>query len=264
MNRLLLLITLLYASFSIADSVIIQSTTSTRDSGLYNYLLPKYPEYNNVSLKVVAVGSGQAVLNAKNCDGGILIVHDAEKEYEFMKSGYGSKRVELMHNDYVIIGPEDDPAEISLSKSADDAFSRIFQTQHKFVSRSDSSGTHAAEKNIWTKTGLSLDEMNTITWYYQSGQGMGPTLNITVAMNAYTLVDRSTWLKFSNKQNHRVLYENSDELLNKYGMILVDSERCPNINRKATEDLYHWLSSNKAKALIDNYTIKDINVFYTD
>ena len=263
MSRIFFLLTWLYASFSVADSIVIQSTTSTRDSGFYNYLLPKYPNYDSVTIKVIAVGSGQAVLNAKNCDGGILIVHDTKKEQEFMNLGLGSKRHDLMYNDYIIIGPRNDPAKISSSKSAYEAFSRISKMKYKFISRSDSSGTHTAEKNIWKNTDQYNDESFDISWYYETGQGMGPTLNIAIAMNAYTLVDRSTWLKFRNKQNHVILYQNSDELQNTYGMILVDLDRCSNINRSATENLYEWLSGDDAKLLIDNYTIDGQNVFFT-
>ena len=183
-----------------ASDIVIQSTTSTRDSGLYEYLLPKYPGYNKLNIKVVAVGTGQAIMNAKNCDGDLLIVHDKNRELEFMEKGYGIQRDSLMFNDFVIVGPSQDPAKIRNSINPVKAFQSIAKSNSKFISRSDSSGTHSAESSIWKKSKINPVPYSG-KWYFESGQGMGPSLNIAVAKNAYIFTDRSSWLKFKNKRN---------------------------------------------------------------
>lgn len=256
-------ILLFLSSQLVAQEVVIQSTTSTRDSGLYKYLLPRYPMYDDVTIKVIAVGTGQAILNSKNCDGGILIVHDQNRERLFMAEGFGSKRHELMFNDYVIIGPSHDPASIIQSISSVDAFKRIYSNQSKFISRSDSSGTHAMEMKIWRDGNISPIE-HSGTWYLETGQGMGQSLNVAIATNAYILSDRSTWLKFSNKQSHKILYQNKVELKNQYGMILVNTDRCSNIDKEATLQLFQWLSSREAKNLINIYQISNTQIYYTE
>jgi len=264
MKSLFLIAGLFFASFSsYASSLTIQSTTSTRDSGLYQYLLPHYPDIDKVSVKVIAVGTGQAIMNAKNCDGNILIVHDKVRETKFIDDGYGSERHNLMYNDFIIIGPSSDNADISSSTSVVDAFSRIYQKKIKFISRADSSGTHASEIAIWNQ--LKLDpSIYSGEWYLESGQGMGPSLNIAISLNAYIFSDRSTWLRFKNKEKHAILYENSTELRNNYGMILVNHEKCDNLDYESSLNLYKWLSSDEAAELIRNYRISNSKVFYID
>ena len=155
MNRLFLIAALFFISFSsYASSVTIQSTTSTRDSGLYEYLLPHYPDFNKINIKIIAVGTGQAIMNAKNCDANILIVHDKEREIKFIADGHGSDRHNLMYNDFIIIGPSMDEANISTSKSVQEAFTRIYKKKYKFISRADSSGTHSSEIAIWNQLKL--------------------------------------------------------------------------------------------------------------
>jgi len=247
---------------ALSESIIIQSTTSTRDSGLYKYLLPKYPYYNDINIKVIAVGTGQAIKNAENCDGNILIVHDRNRELEFMSQGFGAMRHELMYNDYVLIGPSSDN-EISKSNSITNAFLRIYDKKYNFISRSDSSGTHSAELAIWNKLSIN-PRADSGKWYLESGQGMGPSLNIAVALNGYILSDRSSWLRFRNKRNHEILYENRQELKNNYGMILVNHDRCLNLNYKYASDLYNWLSSDIAADHIKKYRLNNEPVFYID
>jgi tungstate transport system substrate-binding protein len=256
-------IILFYSCLLLAQEVVIQSTTSTRDSGLYEHLLPKYPLYDNISIKVIAVGTGQAILNSKNCDGGILIVHDERREQLFMEEGFGSKRYALMFNDYVIIGPKKDKAKIFGSKSSEEVFTKIYNTKSKFISRSDSSGTHAMETKIWNNSKLNPIEYSG-SWYLETGQGMGQSLNIAIATDAYILSDRSTWLKFQNKQNHKILYQNKIELKNQYGMILVNTNRCNNIDKEATIGLYNWLTSEDAQNLINDYLINNTQVFFSN
>ena len=251
------------SSVTLADSVIIQSTTSTRDSGLYKYLLPKYPKFDTTKIKVIAVGTGQAIINAKNCDGNILIVHDRKRENDFIDGGYGNLRHELMYNDFVLVGPTEDKANISHAKTVLDAFTLIYNSSYPFISRSDSSGTHSAEMKIWRKLNLNPEEYSG-KWYLESGQGMGPSLNIAISLNAYILTDRSTWLRFKNKRNHTILFENRYELKNNYSMIFVNHDRCTNLSKNPAMDLFNWLASDEAAKLIKSYEINDQNVFYVD
>ena len=246
-----------------ADTVTIQSTTSTRDSGLYKYLLPFYPKYKETQIKVVAVGTGQAINNARNCDGGILIVHDKKREAAFMKNNYGSKIHNLMFNDYIIIGPKEDFADVSNSLSSSEVFTKIYNSRSIFISRSDSSGTHAAEMSIWTKSGLDPTSFSG-SWYLESGQGMGPSLNIATSLGGYTFTDRSSWLRFQNKVNHTILYENPQELRNNYSMILVNHTRCQNLDYEPAKSLYNWLKSAEAAKLISTYEINNDTVFYVE
>jgi tungstate transport system substrate-binding protein len=258
----LLLLFFLLPLNTIGETLVIQSTTSTRDSGLYNYLLPKYPYFNSIKIKVIAVGTGQAIKNAQNCDGNILIVHDEKRELEFMSKGYGIKRHALMYNDYVLIGPNDDTY-VSESSNIAEAFSRIHEKQYNFISRSDSSGTHSAELAIWRQLSLNPKRYSG-KWYLESGQGMGPSLNIAVALNGYIFSDRSSWIRFKNKRNHKIIYANKSELKNKYGMILVNNQRCSSMNYENSLKLYNWLSSQDAAKHISNYSINNQNVFYID
>ncbi len=258
----LLLLFLLIPLNAHTETLVIQSTTSTRDSGLYNYLLPKYPNFNSIKIKVIAVGTGQAIKNAENCDGNILIVHDEKRELEFMSKGYGAKRHVLMYNDYVLIGPNDDTY-VSESSNIADAFTRIYEKKYNFISRSDSSGTHSAELAIWKQLSLNPKRYSG-TWYLESGQGMGPSLNIAVALNGYIFSDRSSWIRFKNKRNHKILYSNKNELKNKYGMILVNNQRCTSLNYEKSLELYEWLSSQDAAYHIINYRINNQNVFYIE
>tara|TARA_Y100000389_G_C17459002_1_gene520261 strand:- start:43 stop:843 length:801 start_codon:yes stop_codon:yes gene_type:complete len=249
-------------NLAISDTLIIQSTTSTRDSGLYKYLLPHYPDYKKIKIKVVAVGTGQAILNSKNCDGNILIVHDKSREIRFMQDGYGLKRHELMYNDFVVIGPKEDKLGITNSKSISDVFSKIYDYRQTFISRSDSSGTHSAEMTVWNNSKLDPSTYSG-EWYLESGQGMGPSLNIAISMNGFIFSDRSSWMRFNNKRSHKILYSNPEELRNDYGMILVNYHRCSNLYPEHATRLYNWLSSNEAASLINNYRLYGAQVFYT-
>ena len=249
-------------NISYADSITIQSTTSTRDSGLYKYLLPKYPNFNHVQIKLIAVGTGQAIINAQNCDGNILIVHDKDREDKFMADGFGSSRYNIMYNDFVVVGPKKDAANIKDSESILEVFSKIYSKKHIFISRSDSSGTHSAEMSIWEN--IALDPtISSGKWYLESGQGMGPSLNIAISLNGYIFSDRSSWLRFNNKGDHTILYSNPIELKNSYSMILVNHDKCKNLDLKPARDLYDWLKTDDAASLINGYKIKGQQVFYT-
>ena len=264
MNKFISAISLFFITINIsyADSITIQSTTSTRDSGLYKYLLPKYPNFNDVQIKLIAVGTGQAIINAQNCDGNILIVHDKDREDKFMANGFGSSRYNIMYNDFVVVGPKKDAANIQGSESILEVFSKIYSKKHIFISRSDSSGTHSAEMSIWDD--IALDPSTSSgKWYLESGQGMGPSLNIAISLNGYIFSDRSSWLRFNNKGDHIILYSNPIELKNSYSMILVNHDKCRNLDLKPARDLYDWLKTDDAASLINGYKIKGQQVFYT-
>jgi tungstate transport system substrate-binding protein len=179
-----------------------------------------------------------------------------------MEKGYGIQRNSLMFNDFVIVGPSQDPAKIRNSINPVKAFQSIAKSNSKFISRSDSSGTHSAESSIWKKSKIN-PVLYSGKWYFESGQGMGPSLNIAVAKNAYIFTDRSSWLKFKNKRNHIVLYEDKDKLKNEYGIILVNYNRCNNMNYKYASLLYEWLISDTVKIHINTYMIDGVQVFYT-
>ncbi len=263
MNKLTnaIFIFLLAINISYSDSITIQSTTSTRDSGLYKYLLPKYPNFNDVQIKLIAVGTGQAIINAKNCDGNILIVHDKKREDKFMADGFGSSRYNIMYNDFVIVGPKKDAANIKGSKSISEVLSKIYTKKHIFISRSDSSGTHSAEMSIWNNIGLDPTKSSG-KWYLETGQGMGPSLNIAISLDGYIFSDRSSWLRFNNKGDHIILYSNPIELKNNYSMILVNHDKCNNLDLKPALDLYNWLKSDYAALLITGYKLNDQQLFY--
>ena len=263
MNKFISAIFLFFMTINIsyADSITIQSTTSTRDSGLYKYLLPKYPNFNDVQIKLIAVGTGQAIRNAQNCDGNILIVHDKDREDKFMANGFGSSRYNIMYNDFVVVGPKKDAANIQGSESILEVFSKIYSKKHIFISRSDSSGTHSAEMSIWNDIGLD-PSTSSGKWYLESGQGMGPSLNIAISLNGYIFSDRSSWLRFNNKGDHIILYSNPIELKNSYSMILVNHDKCKNLDLKPARELYDWLKTDDAASLINGYKIKGQQVFY--
>ena len=261
-NRyLIIFIIIIVSPMSVhALEVLIQSTTSTRDSGFYEFILPKYPNYHNTKIKVVAVGTGHAIKNGKNCDADILIVHDYQKEINFMKNNYGIKRNDLMYNDYVLIGPRHDPANIEGSLGVASSFQKIADGKHSFISRSDSSGTHSFELSIWNMANINPINYSG-EWYLETGQGMGQSLNVAVATQSYILSDRSTWENFKNKQNHIVLYENPNELANKYGIILLNPDYCRDMNYESALSLYNWLISDNAKKIIKSFNINNKQIF---
>lgn len=261
MNKYFLLFIIITPLSCMSGDIIIQSTTSTRDSGVYEYLLPNYPDYENVTIKTIAVGTGQAIANAYNCDADLLIVHDYDKEAKFMSSGYGDRRVNLMYNDFVVVGPMSDPAKVADKKNIDDIFQNLYKNKSFFISRSDSSGTHFAEMSIWRRINIDPRPGSSV-WYFETGQGMGPSLNVAISLNAYILTDRSTWIKFGNKSLHKILYNNPEELKNQYGMIIINPDKCPNTNYKESLKLFRWLSSSDAKKLINSYKIEGKQVFF--
>lgn len=242
-------------------SIIVQSTTSTANSGLYDHILPTFQDETGITVNIVAVGTGQAIKNARNCDGDVLIVHAKSVEEAFVAEGFGTSRTDLMYNDFIIVGPDADPAEIATATDAQDALVRIFETQSLFASRGDDSGTHKREIALWGGTGLDPAE-HSGRWYRETGSGMGATLNIGIGMGAYVLTDRSTWVSFANKQDFEILVSGGDELLNQYGVIPVSPAKCPSVNANAATVFVDWLLSPRGQDAIASFEVGDQQLFF--
>ena len=247
-------------SFS-KEFITLQSTTSTQNSGLYNYILPIFSDKYNIDVRVVAVGTGQAIKNAQNCDGDVLIVHSQTSEEGFVESGYGLYRQNLMYNDFIIIGPYNDPAEINSSQNAFEVFKKIYNSKSVFSSRGDESGTHKAEIKIWNEINLETNKFNG-NWYRELGLGMGATLNVAVQMDAYALSDRATWLAFNNKRDHKVLFEGDKSLFNQYGIIPVNPKKCPTVKFNLSEKFIYWMLSKEGQNKIASFKVNGHQLFF--
>lgn len=253
MKKLRLMLTLSIALTANAvlasDAIIVQSTTSTANSGLYDHLLPIFTERTGITVNVVAVGTGQAIKNAANCDGDVLLVHAKSAEEAFVAQGNGVARFDLMYNDFVIVGPAADPAGVRGKNNAQAALRQIAESGALFASRGDDSGTHKKEMALWE--GASVDPTAASgDWYRETGSGMGATLNAGVGMAAYVMTDRATWLSFENKADFEILVEGDTTMFNQYGIILVNSERCPNVNLQAAQTFVDWTLSDEGQAAI--------------
>lgn len=243
------------------DFIVVQSTTSTQNSGLYEHLLPKFKEETGIDVRVVAVGTGQAIKNAKNCDGDVLLVHAKSSEEKFVAEGYGKTRTDLMYNDFVIVGPESDPAGIAGIKEVQLGLQAIANKGALFASRGDDSGTNKKELSLWKNAAVDVKKMSG-TWYRETGSGMGATLNTAIGMGAYTLTDRATWIAFGNKGNFKILLEGDSNLFNQYGVIPVNSAKCPNVKEKLANRFTDWLLSEAGQTLIASYTKNDQQLFF--
>ena len=242
------------------DHIVIQSTTSTEASGLFDHILPRFEADAGIDARVVAVGTGQALKNAQNCDGDVLFVHAKPAELEFVASGYGEDRRDVMYNDFVIVGPETDPVGIAGSKDATAALARIAAGKAVFASRGDDSGTHKKELALWQAAGI--DPVGDSSWYRETGSGMGATLNMASSMGAYALTDRGTWISFQNKGDLVVLIEGDEVLFNQYGVILVSPERCPSINQTGAQAFIDWVTGEDGQRAIADYKLNDQQLFY--
>ena len=241
--------------------IILQSTTSTQNSGLYDYLLPHFTAKSGIEVRVVAVGTGQALRNAEKCDGDILITHSKVDEVKFVESGFGTKRSNLMYNDFVVLGPANDPANIASAKTVYDALQRIVANQSRFASRGDNSGTHKAEKRLWKAANLIIDSAAN-PWYLETGLGMGATLNFAVQTNAYTLSDRATWLSFANRASHKILFQGQPPLFNQYGVVPVSNSNCPNVKHEFAQQFTDWLVSTDGQNIIASFTLNGAQLFF--
>lgn len=232
-----------------AESIIVQSTTSTDNAGFYNHVVPLFSNQTGIEVKVVAVGTGQALQNARNCDGDLLIVHSTKDEIAFVKDGYGVARHDLMYNDFVILGPKSDPAGISGTTDIGDALGKIAAAKASFASRGDNSGTHKAEKRLWQTSDVSKEALAS-SWYKETGRGMGATLNYAVQTESYVLSDRATWLAFGNQQDHQILFEGDPRLFNQYGVVTINPDKCPKVKAKEADRFAEWLLSAEGQAHI--------------
>jgi len=241
--------------------IIVQSTTSTQNSGLYDYLLPNFTAKSGIGVRVVAVGTGQALRNAEKCDGDVLIVHSKADEVKFVENGFGTKRYDLMYNDFVVLGPANDPAGIALATTVDEALQRISASQSAFASRGDNSGTHKAEKRLWKAANITIDSAVN-SWYLETGLGMGATLNFAVQASAYTLSDRATWLAFANRAGHKILFQGQPPLFNQYGVVPVSKSHCPNVKHELAQKFTDWLVSPDGQNMIASYTRNGAQLFF--
>lgn len=242
-------------------SIIVQSTTSTANSGLFEYLLPKFQEKTGIRVDVVAVGTGQAIKNAMNGDGDVLFVHAKADEEKFVAEGYGVKRFDVMYNDFVLIGPASDPAKAGSAETVVAALQAVAKAGAPFASRGDDSGTHKAELKLWKEAAVDVKSASG-TWYRETGSGMGQTLNTAASMEAYVLSDRATWAAFKNKGDLKVLVEGDDRLLNQYGVILVNPAKFPNVKAKEGQAFVDWVTSKDGQVAIADFRIDGEQVFF--
>ncbi len=266
MKRVLLLTLMLLLNISVvfADEVAfitLSSTTSTDNSGLLDYLIPRFKNKTGIDVRVIAVGTGRALQLGERGDADIVLVHHKTSEEIFVKSGFGIDRRDVMYNDYVIVGPKNDPAKIKELKHAADAFKLISQHSVPFVSRGDDSGTHKKELEIWSLANVDAQQ-HSGHWYREAGAGMGATLNIANGMNAYTITDRGTWLSFKNRDDLALLFENDPPLFNQYGVILVNPEKHDHIKHQAAKQFADWLISNEGQQAIADFTLEDQQLFF--
>ncbi len=254
---------LLFSTSSQAEErfIILQSTTSTQNSGLFEAILPRFQAKTGIAVRVVAVGTGQALKNARNGDGDVVLVHAEPEEKTFVAAGWGVQRSNVMYNDFVIVGPANDPADIRGLLGAGVALRKIAHTQAAFVSRGDESGTHKKEQALW-KVAAVDPRQATGTWYREAGAGMGATLNIAVGMRAYTLTDRATWLSFRNKADFTTLVEGDPQLFNQYGVLLVNPAKHPHVKADLGRQFIDWLVGPEGQRLIADHTIAGQPLFF--
>ncbi|WP_306154790.1 substrate-binding domain-containing protein [Roseovarius sp. MMSF_3281] len=243
------------------QSIIVQSTTSTANSGLYDYLLPIFEEDSGIQVNVVAVGTGQAIKNAENCDGDVLLVHAKPSEEKFVEAGFGTSRTDLMYNDFVIVGPAGDPADVGGMEDVQGAMAKIAEAGALFASRGDDSGTHKKEMALWGDTGVDPTAASG-DWYRETGSGMGATLNAGIGMGAYVMTDRATWISFDNKQDYAIQVQGDEDMFNQYGVIPVNPEKCPSVNLEAAQAFADWLVSDDGQAAIGAYKVADQQLFF--
>ena len=241
-------------------SIVVSSTTSTEQSGLFGYILPIFKMKTGIEVKVVAVGTGQALDIGRRGDADVVFVHDKPAEEKFVEEGFSTKRYEVMYNDFILIGPKSDPAKIAGGKDIQVAFQKIAASQAPFVSRGDKSGTHAAELRYWKGAGISVAPSP--SWYKETGSGMGPALNTASAMNGYILADRGTWLSFKNRGDLVILVQGDPKLFNQYGVMLVNPAKFPHVKKVQGQEFIDWLISKNGQDVIASYKIDGEQLFF--
>jgi tungstate transport system substrate-binding protein len=266
-RRLFLIAALIFASVCASPtraqdkSIVVASTTSTEDSGLFGYLLPIFKAKTGIDVKVIAQGTGQALDTARRGDADVVFVHAKPAEEKFVAEGFGVKRFDVMYNDFVLIGPKSDPAGIAGSKDILAALKTIKAKQAPFVSRGDRSGTHQAELALWKNAGVDI-ATDKGPWYRDIGQGMGAALNTASAMNAYVLSDRGTWISFKNRGDLAIAVEGDKNLFNQYGVILVNPEKFPHVKKDLGQTFIDWVLSAEGQKTIAGYKIDGQQLFF--
>ena len=241
-------------------SIVVSSTTSTEQSGLFGYLLPIFEKKAGIQVKVVAVGTGQALDIGRRGDADVVFVHDKPAEEKFIEEGYSTQRNEVMYNDFVLIGPKADPAKIGGGKDIQAGLQKIASTQTPFISRGDKSGTHAAELRYWKGAGVEVSPSS--SWYKETGSGMGPALNTASAMNGYILSDRATWLTFKNRGDLVILVQGDPKLFNQYGVMLVNPVKYPQVKKAEGQAFIDWLISKDGQDTIAGYKVGGEQLFF--
>jgi tungstate transport system substrate-binding protein len=243
-------------------SIVVASTTSTQDSGLFGYLLPIFKARTGIEVKVIAQGTGQALDTARRGDADVVFVHAKPQEEKFLAEGFGVKRFDVMYNDFVLIGPKNDPAGVK-GEDIETALKTIQAKAAPFVSRGDRSGTHAAELALWKQAGIDITASK-VPWYREIGQGMGAALNTASAMNGYVLSDRGTWIAFKNRGDLQIVVEGDKRLFNQYGVMLVNPEKYPSVKKELGQAFVNWLTSPEGQAAIAGYKIDGQQLFFPD
>jgi tungstate transport system substrate-binding protein len=243
-------------------SIVVASTTSTQDSGLFGYLLPIFKAKTGIEVKVIAQGTGQALDTARRGDADVVFVHAKSQEEKFLAEGFGVKRFDVMYNDFVLVGPSSDPAGVR-GKDIETALKTIQARSAPFVSRGDRSGTHSAELALWKQAGIDIATTKG-SWYREIGQGMGAALNTAGAMNGYVLSDRGTWISFKNRGDLEILVEGDKRLFNQYGVMLVNPEKHPSAKKELGQTFVDWLVSPEGQAAIAGYKIDGQQLFFPD
>ncbi len=242
-------------------SIVVASTTSTQDSGLFGYLLPLFKAKTGIEVKVVALGTGQALDTARRGDADVVFVHAKSEEEKFLAEGFGVKRFPVMYNDFVLIGPRSDPAGVVNTKDIVAALKAIKAKASPFISRGDRSGTHTAELKLWKEAGIDI-EADKGTWYKAIGQGMGAALNTAAASGAYVLADRGTWLAFKNKSDLAIAVQGDKRLFNQYGVILANPAKHPSVKKELGQQFIDWLVSPEGQQAIAGYKVGGEPLFY--
>jgi len=262
-RRLLLSGALLAALPAIAQEkfIVVASTTSTEQSGLFGYLLPIFQKETGIQVRVVALGTGQALDLARRGDADVVFVHARSAEEKFLAEGHGVRRFDVMYNDFVLIGPKSDPAKVSGGRDILDALKKIKAASAPFVSRGDKSGTHIAELGLWKLAGIDIAAEKG-PWYRDTGQGMGPALNTAAAMNAYILADRGTWISFKNRGELAIAVEGDQRLFNQYGVMLVNPAKHPSVKKDLGQAFVDWVISPEGQKTIAEYKIGGEQLFF--
>jgi tungstate transport system substrate-binding protein len=243
-------------------SIVVASTTSTQDSGLFGHLLPIFKAKTGIEVKVIAQGTGQALDTARRGDADVVLVHAKAQEERFLAEGFGVKRFDVMYNDFVLIGPNSDPAGVR-GRDIETALKTIQAKAAPFISRGDKSGTHSAELALWKQAGIDIGAAKG-PWYREIGQGMGAALNTAGAMNGYVLSDRGTWISFRNRGDLDIVVEGDKRLFNQYGVMLVNPKRFPSVKKEFGQSFVDWLVSPEGQAAIAGYKIDGQQLFFPD